>query len=383
MSDQLPAGGAAAPAPHPLRVLALSAAGLGVCALAAAAFVLSYAGLHAIALQAGVSTRLARGYPLIVDVLLVIVLAAVLSLRGAGWPTKLLAWTCLLVLLAAAAAAGALHAVGHRLPHRPAAITAAVLPWALLLIAVVLLLAMVRQLRLRRAAAAPRWEPQVPPPVSNQPLIPGFAPAAAAGPDAASPAPGPSAPTAPNETTETMRLVVPRQVAAANAADAAPAVAAGPEEAAASPDPDIQAGGMPEPAGATPEPTGGTPEQPSGGMPEQAGGTPEPAGGMPEPADDEPRESDLAIDAEPVPDDPSSDEAPGPGVWSRAVLEPAEDETSGTAEGPRGEPASGGPASDEPPSDGPSAAEEEPDPEMPVFHRMWSAPTPPADGDES
>ena len=38
---------------------------------------------------------------------------------------------------------------------------------------------------------------------------------------------------------------------------------------------------------------------------------------------DEPRESDLAIDAEPVPDDPSSDEATqGPGVWSRAVLEP-------------------------------------------------------------
>ena len=117
--------------------------------------------------------------------LLVVVLAAVLALRGAGWPSKLLAWISLIALLAAAAGADALHAIGHRLPHRPAAITAAVLPWALLLIAVVLLLAMLRQLRLRRAAAAPRWEPQVPPPVSSQPLIPGFTPAAASGPDSA------------------------------------------------------------------------------------------------------------------------------------------------------------------------------------------------------
>jgi hypothetical protein len=330
MSDQLPAGSAPAAAPHPLRVVALSAAGLGVCALAAAAFVLSYAGLHAIALQAGVSTRLARGYPLIVDVLLVIVLAAVLSLRGAGWPTRLLAWTCLLVLLAAAAAAGALHAVGHRLPHRPAAITAAVLPWALLLIAVVLLLAMLRQLRLRRAAAAPRWEPQVPPPVSSQPLIPGFTPAAASGPDNASAAPGPAGASLAPEPTETMRLVVPRQVTAS--------------------------------------------------------------------IGDEPRESDLAIDAEPVPDDPSSDEATqGPGVWSRAVLEPAEAGPGGPAEGPHDEaaydsadaPESGaaeegsGPAESGAVEEESAAVEEESDPAMPVFHRMWSAPTPPAGGDDS
>jgi hypothetical protein len=337
MSDQLPAGIAPAAAPHPLRVLALSAAGLGVCALAAAAFVLSYAGLHAIALQAGVSTRLARGYPLIVDVLLVIVLAAVLSLRGAGWPTKLLAWTCLLVLLAAAAAAGALHAVGHRLPHRPAAITAAVLPWALLLIAVVLLLAMLRQLRLRRAAA-PRWEPQVPPPMSDQPLVPGFTPAAASGPAGAILAPGPDSASlapAPEESSgpsETMRLVVPRQVTA--------------------------------------------------------------------PAGDEPRDSDLAIDAEPVPDDPSSDEAnPGPGVWSRAVLEPAQAGPGATAEGTDDQAAydsagaaesqsgaaeaESGAAESGAPEEESDAAEAESDPEMPVFHRMWSAPTPPAGGDES
>jgi Protein of unknown function (DUF2637) len=370
MSDQLPAGSAPAAAPHPLRVLALSAAGLGVCALAAAAFVLSYAGLHAIALQAGVSTRLARGYPLIVDVLLVIVLAAVLSLRGAGWPTKLLAWTCLLVLLAAAAAAGALHAIGHRLPHRPAAITAAVLPWALLLIAVVLLLAMLRQLRLRRAAAAPRWQPHVPPPVSSRPLIPGFTPAATSGPDSASAAPSPAdASLAPGP------------------ADAS--LAAGPADASLAPGP-ADASLAPGPA-----------ETMRLVVPRQVAS----------PASDEPRESELAIDAEPVPDDPSSDEAtPGPGVWSRAVLEPAEAGPAeagpgGTAEGPHeaaydsaaaetgaaaqesGAAESGGAESGGAESSGAEedsgAAEEESDPEMPVFHRMWSAPTPPAGGDES
>jgi hypothetical protein len=134
-----------------LRVLALVAVFAGLAALAGAAFVFSYAGIHAIARQAGISPRLARGYPLILDVLLVVVLAAVLALRGAGWPSRLLAWVSLLALLAAAAGADALHAAGKRLPARPAAVTAAVLPWALVLIAFVLLLAMLRQARLRQA----------------------------------------------------------------------------------------------------------------------------------------------------------------------------------------------------------------------------------------
>jgi len=58
-----------------------------VILLAAAAFVLSYAGIHAVALSAGVSPRLAKLYPLIFDAMLVVACAAVLALRGAGLPS--------------------------------------------------------------------------------------------------------------------------------------------------------------------------------------------------------------------------------------------------------------------------------------------------------
>jgi Protein of unknown function (DUF2637) len=136
-----------------LRLLALAAVALGVLLLAAAAFVLSYAGIHAVALAAGVSPRLARIYPLIFDAMLVVAGAAVLALRSAGLPSRSYAWLSMIALLAAAAAADALHATGTRLPRRPAAATAAVIPWALVLIGFGLLLCMLRQARLRRAAA--------------------------------------------------------------------------------------------------------------------------------------------------------------------------------------------------------------------------------------
>jgi hypothetical protein len=137
-----------------LRLLALGAVAVGVLLLAAAAFVLSYAGIHAVALSAGVSPRLARIYPLIFDAMLVVTCAAVLALRGAGLPSRFYSWLSMLTLFAAAAAADALHATGVRLPRRPAAATAAVIPWALVLIGFGLLLCMLRQGRLRRAAAA-------------------------------------------------------------------------------------------------------------------------------------------------------------------------------------------------------------------------------------
>jgi hypothetical protein len=138
-----------------LRLVALAAVVIGVLLLAAAAFVLSYAGIHAIARQAGVSRSLARLYPLIFDAMLVVVGAAVLSLRGAGLLTRLYAWLTLLVLLAAAAAADALNATGTRLPHRSGAAAVAVVPWALVLIGFGMLLAMLRHARLRRAAQPP------------------------------------------------------------------------------------------------------------------------------------------------------------------------------------------------------------------------------------
>jgi len=151
-----------------LRALGLAAVCLGVAVLAAATFVLSYAGIRAIALQGGIEPRYARGYPLLIDAMLVIVLAAVLALRGAGLPSRLLAWLTLLVVLAAAAGADALHATGRTLAHNTAAITAAVLPWALVFLAFVLLLTMLRHARLRRQATAPSQT--VPPPLPVAPL---------------------------------------------------------------------------------------------------------------------------------------------------------------------------------------------------------------------
>ena len=142
-------------APRAVRILGMAAVCVGIAALAGGTFVLSYSGIHALALHAGITPRLARGYPLLIDAMLVVVLAAVLALRGAGLPSRLLAWTTLLALLAAAAGADALHAVGRRLPRHVAAVTAAVLPWVLLFLAFALLLAMLRHARLRRLATAP------------------------------------------------------------------------------------------------------------------------------------------------------------------------------------------------------------------------------------
>ena len=168
-----------------LRMLALVAVSLGVVVLAAAAFVLSYHGIRAIALEAGVSPDLARLYPPMFDVMLVVAGAAVLSLRGAGWIVQAFAWLSLLVLLAAAAGASTLYATNTHLPHKTAATIAAILPWALALLGFFLLLAMLRHARLRRAqsrratsAAAVAQEPDTIP--GAVPSVLGAVPAAAA-----------------------------------------------------------------------------------------------------------------------------------------------------------------------------------------------------------
>ncbi len=159
-------------APGALRVLALTGVGIGLAALAAATFILSYSGIHALALQAGIAPRLARGYPLLIDAMLVIVLAAVLALRGADLPSKLFAWVILLAVLAAAAGADALHAAGRKLPGHVAAITAAVLPWVLVFLAFALLLTMLRHARLRRLASSRGRQPGLQP-TSAAGLVPG------------------------------------------------------------------------------------------------------------------------------------------------------------------------------------------------------------------
>ena len=155
MSNQ-PAARASHPANNHggLRLLALAAVAAGVILLAAAAFVLSYSGIHAVALSAGVSPRFARLYPLIFDAMLVVAGAAVLALRSAGLPSRSYAWLSMLALLVAAAAADALNATGAKLPHRPTAAVIAVLPWALVLIGFGLLLCMLRHARQRRTTVA-------------------------------------------------------------------------------------------------------------------------------------------------------------------------------------------------------------------------------------
>ncbi len=133
-----------------LRVLALVAVVAGLAALTAAACVLSYSSVHHLAVQAGAAGRLASIYPLIFDALLVLAGCSVLALRGAGLISRVYSWLCLLVLLAALAAGGAIRAAAVKVPHKLAAVVAAIVPWALVLIGFGLLLALLRYARLRR-----------------------------------------------------------------------------------------------------------------------------------------------------------------------------------------------------------------------------------------
>ena len=137
-----------------LRLVALAAVALGVVLLAAAAFVLSYEGIHHIALRAGVSPGLAKLYPLIFDVMLVVAAAAALALRGAGWWPRCYAWGSLLILLAAMAVGNAVYAIGATLPAQPTKVAVAVTPWVLLLMAFGLLLELLRHFRTTRSNAS-------------------------------------------------------------------------------------------------------------------------------------------------------------------------------------------------------------------------------------
>jgi hypothetical protein len=134
-----------------LRAVALVAAATGVLVLTAAACVLSYPSLHALAGQAGISPALARVYPVIFDALLVVAVSSVLALGDAGVLSRAYAALSLFVLLAALVAGSVVRAAGYAVPRRPAAIAAAAIPWALFLMALGLLLALLRHARTRRS----------------------------------------------------------------------------------------------------------------------------------------------------------------------------------------------------------------------------------------
>lgn len=140
---------------HPrFRVVALTAVVAGVVLVAVAAFFLSYAGVHRIALQAGVTPKLARLYPPMFDAMLIVAASAVLALRGAGPWAKAYAWGSLLLVLGVVATGDAVHATGVRLDSETDAAAIAVIPWVLLLMAFGLWLAMLRHWRKVRMASA-------------------------------------------------------------------------------------------------------------------------------------------------------------------------------------------------------------------------------------
>ena len=164
------------------RVLAHIAVVIGILAIAAAAFVLSYCAARDIALAAGVPAVLARLYPGILDAVFLVACAAALTLREARWWTRGYAWLSVLVTGALIGAADVYHAMSLQLPHKTAAGIVAALPLALAVLGFSLWLSMLRHGR----------KGGVPAPASG-PLVqagPGTALAIEAGPSAVGPGPG-------------------------------------------------------------------------------------------------------------------------------------------------------------------------------------------------
>ena len=205
---------------------------LVVIAVAAATFVFSYDGVHAIALLGGMSAQLARYYPGLFDAVLVIACVAAVVLRDARWWARLWAWVVLVVVLAAIGATDVLHAMNYTLRQRPTEGIVAAAPVVAVLLAFSLLLTMLRQSRIRgdappaqtRGRRRPRGRPPHWPPMRlrrrivpaaggrfgdrGRPRRPSRLPAAARGAEAvgqpaAAPDPAADAPAAVTPTAET------------------------------------------------------------------------------------------------------------------------------------------------------------------------------------
>ncbi len=154
MNSPLPASAPAARTTWSRRLVNLLLA-LVVIAVAAAAFVFSYDGVHAIALLGGMSTRLARYYPGLFDAVLVIACVAAAVLRDGRWWARVWSWLVILVVLAAIGTADVLHAAGYTLRHRPTEAVVAAAPVVAVLLAFSLLLTVLRQSRTREAGQPP------------------------------------------------------------------------------------------------------------------------------------------------------------------------------------------------------------------------------------
>ena len=138
-----------APRRNWLSRLVNSAVAVVVLAVAAGTFFLSYPGVHAIALQGGVSTQLARFYPAVFDAVLVIACVAAVMLRDARWWARCWAWLVVIVLLAAIGTTDVLHAMSYGLQRRWTEGVVAAAPVAAVLLAFSLFLTLLRQSRPR------------------------------------------------------------------------------------------------------------------------------------------------------------------------------------------------------------------------------------------
>ncbi|HEY1915969.1 MAG TPA: DUF2637 domain-containing protein [Streptosporangiaceae bacterium] len=143
------------PSRRGFRIVALIAAIIGVLALAAAAFVLSYSGMRDVVLHAGVSLRLARIYPAMFDAVVVVAGVTALSLPRNRGLLRSYAWLAMLIAIGGVAAGDALHATMTHLPQRPTELAVAIAPWVLLLIIFTLLFALVRVALPGKKAADP------------------------------------------------------------------------------------------------------------------------------------------------------------------------------------------------------------------------------------
>jgi hypothetical protein len=376
-------------------MLGLAAVCLGVAALAAAAFVLSYSGIRAVALGSGISARHAGDYPVLIDAMLVIALLAVLGLRGAGLPSRILSWLALLAVLGVAAAADVQNATGRvLLQYDEAATTAAVLPWALVFLAFVLLFALLRHGRMRHQASVARRQASLTmdgrPAYADQPSA---APPAPSPPVAAPPVPSPrvAAPSVPVLPVRTPRTwdsasIVPgfsaRLVSSAAAGAAAGAAATDateqidPAPDAAPEDPPAQdADAAVDDPPAAPADAAAEPEDPRAAA-SDAAAEPEDPPAAPADAAAEPEDPPAADSGAAVEDPPAvapADAGATPGDTGSAGAFPATDESAepGTSDLAAADLA----AADLAAADQ-GAADDVPD-NMPVFHRMWSTPTPP------
>jgi Protein of unknown function (DUF2637) len=172
------------------RRLLTTLGGLGVAALAAGAFVLSYDDLRLLALRGGAARHWAFLYPGMLDGLVVVIILAILTARRSGWFSRTLRWLLLVLLVGGAGAAGVQRAVkGYAvLPDTPVDVGVAVAPWAILMIAVWLWVAMIKQvlgLRAQRSSRSGRREAAavdgaaepVPATLLDHSIVPGLGPA--------------------------------------------------------------------------------------------------------------------------------------------------------------------------------------------------------------